>query len=74
MKKLTQADMVLRHLKDHNTITTWEAIENYGITRLSAIIFNLKEQGYRIGGEMKGTFNRYGEPVSWKEYKLETNK
>lgn len=47
---------VLNHLKEHGKITSWEAIELYRATRLSGIIFCLKQQGYVIetsGGQGK---------------------
>ncbi len=69
--KLTQSDRVLRHLKDYGKITTWQAIEDYGVTRLSARVFDLRKLGYKISGEIKSGLNRYGEKVSWKEYRLE---
>ncbi len=39
---------VLNHLKEHGKITSWEAIQLYRATRLSGIIFTLKQQGYVI--------------------------
>tara|TARA_R100000081_G_scaffold82394_1_gene50129 strand:- start:205 stop:549 length:345 start_codon:yes stop_codon:yes gene_type:complete len=39
---------VLNHLKEHGKITSWEAIQLYRATRLSGIIFTLKQQGYAI--------------------------
>lgn len=45
---------VLKHLEEHGTITSWDAIQLYNATRLSGIIFTLKQQGYVIettGGE-----------------------
>lgn len=47
----TQA--VKRHLEQKGSITSWEAIMQYRATRLSAIIFNLKERGMQISSEMK---------------------
>jgi len=35
-------------LQHYGSITTWDAITQYKATRLSAIIFNLKEKGYNI--------------------------
>jgi len=70
MKKLTQADRVLRHLKDNGSITSWEAIQQYGITRLSAKIYDLKHEGYVINSEYETAKNRYGENVSFKRYIL----
>jgi len=39
---------VLKHLEEHGSITSWDAIQLYSATRLSGIIFTLKEQGYVI--------------------------
>ena len=69
--KTTQNERVLRHLKDYGTITTWEAIEEYGITRLSARIKDLKDTGNKIDSEWLSSENRYGEKVSYKKYILE---
>ena len=69
--KTTQNERVLRHLKDYGTITTWEAIEEYGITRLSARIKDLKDTGNKIDSEWLSSENGYGEKVSYKKYILE---
>jgi len=44
----TQEVQILNHLKKHKLITSWEAIQGYRITRLSAIIYVLREKGYNI--------------------------
>jgi hypothetical protein len=44
----SQIKKVERHLKKRKSITTWDAIQLYGITRLSALIFTLREDGYNI--------------------------
>jgi hypothetical protein len=44
----SQIKQVERHLKKRKSITTWDAIQLYGITRLSALIFTLREDGYNI--------------------------
>ena len=43
----TQNLKILNHLK-HDSITSWEAIQKYHVTRLSAVIYNLKEMGWDI--------------------------
>jgi len=67
---MTQMDMVLNHIKRFGSITTWEAFTNYGCTRLSGKIFNLKKQGYEIDSQTESTINRFGQPVSYKRYFL----
>lgn len=71
MEKLTQTHMVLRHLKDKkHGLTSWEAIKEYGCTRLSAAIYTLKKRGYVIGKENVYSRNRYGNPVHFARYYL----
>lgn len=70
-KPLTQYDRVLHHLKAKNKITSWESITEYGITRLSAVIYMLRQDGYIISSNFKSAKNRYGDIVSFAEYTLE---
>ena len=44
----SQSDAILWHLKKYGSITSYEAIKEYGATRLSAIIFNHRKDGYNI--------------------------
>lgn len=67
-KKITKKKMVLDHLKKHGSITSLEAIENYGATRLSAIIFNLRKQGYNIDTVDIKSVDRYGNSVVYGKY------
>ena len=55
----TQYQVILDHLKAHKTITSLEAINKYGITRLSCIIYNLKKDGYTITSKTKKVRTRY---------------
>lgn len=68
-KEITQDDRVLRHLQDNDGITSWEAIKEYGITRLSAVIFRLRKK-YTITNEWVYARNRYDEPVKFVRYRL----
>jgi len=67
-RKTTQEDRVLRHLKEYGSITTWEAIKEYGITRLSAKIFDLRKQGEQIVKVTETGTNRFSEPTWWAKY------
>tara|TARA_R110000751_G_scaffold264515_1_gene363580 strand:+ start:48 stop:341 length:294 start_codon:yes stop_codon:yes gene_type:complete len=65
----TQMDSVLWHLQTHGCITSWEAIREYGATRLSAIIYNLRHnRGYNIGGEDKIKITRFGRKTTITNY------
>lgn len=70
MAKTSQSKEVLKHLQVHKKITSMEAINLYGATRLSAIIFDLRKAGYNIKTNTKVTKNRYGNAVSYAEYEL----
>ena len=73
MKDLTQTDMILMHLKERNGITIWEAIKEYGCTRLSAKIYLLRKRGYNIENEIVYSKNRYGKTVHYVRYVLKEN-
>ena len=47
------------HLIENGKITSWEAIQKYGATRLSSIIFNLRKRGMNIETEMIGHYAIY---------------
>lgn len=67
----THYDRVLRHLTDFKSITSYEAFIDYGITRLSAIIFLLRKDGYNISSQKIAAKNRYGKTVYFANYILE---
>ena len=69
MDKVTQRQMVFMHLQQWD-ITSMEAFERYGATRLSAIIYDLKKQGHNIVTIMEEGVNRYGEPTRYARYHL----
>ena len=49
MRKKSKKDLVLIHLQMHGSITSWEAIEKFRATRLSAIIHTLRHKdGHNI--------------------------
>ena len=60
MEKTTQEKEVLDYLRKIGSITSWEAIVEFGATRLSAIIYNLRKKGYNIETNDVIVKNRYG--------------
>ena len=68
--KITQCDRILRHLKDYGSITSLEAVNEYGIMRLASRINDLRAQGFAIVSEVKTGKNRYGEDTHFAVYKL----
>ena len=74
MKKLvTHKDRVLQYLRDVGSITSLDAIREFGNTRLSASIWLLRNEGYNINTTFETNKNRYGEKVSYARYYLEEN-
>ncbi len=53
-RQKTQLENVLLYLQEHKQagITPLEALQMFGCFRLSAIIYNLKKQGYKIKTEI----------------------
>lgn len=70
MSKLNQTTAVLNHLKEHKTITSFEAFERFGVTRLSDKIYNLRKKGIGITSKDTQTVNRFGDKVTYATYEL----
>lgn len=69
-EKMTQEKAVQQHLHTFGSITSWEAIERYGATRLSAIIYNLRKAGLDIETTNLTVKNRYGNATTVAKYVL----
>lgn len=68
--KQTQCDRIMRHMHDCGSITSAEAISEYGIYRLASRISDLKRRGVPIKREFRSSKNRYGEPVTYAVYSI----
>lgn len=68
MRKWNKTQLVIRHLKQKGSITSWDAIRLYGATRLSAIIFNLRDRGYLIDSIWLDGKDRFGNPGRYVKY------
>lgn len=61
---MTQREWTLDYMKRHGSITSMEAYDKAGITRLAAIIFDLRKQGYKIDtNDIKADTLRFGSTV-----------
>ena len=65
--KITMRDRVLKYIKDFGSITTKQAFEDLGCTRLSEYIRQLRKEMIIEDTWIK-TKNRYGEKVEFKMY------
>lgn len=68
---MNQTEQVLFYMKENGSITPMEALENFGIMRLGARIFDLKSCGISIKTLQETKKNRYGKPVHYARYVLE---
>lgn len=68
---MTQCEMILKHLEKYGSITSVEAMSEYGIARLASRINDLKKSGVPIKKRMVKAKNRFDEPVAFAEYSLE---
>ncbi len=70
MSKKSQIQDIIAHLRKYKSITSMEAIRKYGATRLSGIIFILRDRGFGIETEMVQGKNRYGHITNYAVYHL----
>mgnify|MGYP002524028710 CR=1 FL=1 len=69
---MNKHQLVKRHLQEFGSITSWEAIDLYGATRLSAIIFNLRKT-MDIDTMMIEATDRYGNTCPYAKYIYKEN-
>ena len=62
------ADAILWHLKTYGHITSYEAIKEYGVTRLAAIIFKHRKNGYEIDSTPLKKKTRFGRSTTISKY------
>lgn len=67
MQKTSKHNEVLNYLKKNGSITSMEAIEMFGATRLSAIIFNIRKTHEVDTIDMECT-DRYGRTCHFGKY------
>ena len=70
-KRQTQSGAVLKHLIKHGSITSMEAFELYGATRLSGLIYLFRHRdNLTIDSVEHTTKNRFGGTCQYVEYVL----
>lgn len=69
--KASQNQQILKFLKTHKRgITTWDAFERFGVTRLSARIADLRKSGSIIITKKETGTNRNGNKSNYARYIL----
>lgn len=68
---MNKTKAITLHLIEKGSITSWEAIKEYGATRLSAIIYNLRyKYNLNIITEDVNFTDRFGSKSSFAKYIL----
>ena len=67
---MSQNEQVLKYLKTHVGMTSWQAIEKFRITRLGARISDLRSMGYNIVSVSKTHVSKDGKKSHFTEYRL----
>lgn len=70
--KASQEDLIALHLIKHGSISSLEAIDLYGITRLAGRIWKLRhDRKWKINSVPEKGKNRYGKTVVYSRYFVE---
>ena len=65
-----QSERVLSYMRANGSITTLQAFENLGVTRLSARIWDIRHDGHLVSASHRTVLNRHGERTSVCVYRL----
>lgn len=71
---MNKTQLVKEHLLKHGSITSWDAINLYGETRLSDVILKLRQKGYDIRTIMVEFTDRFGNTGKYANYVLKGDK
>ena len=68
---MKQTEKIARHLETYGSITSLEAMQEYGIMRLASRVSDSKKAGVAIRVKIKKKKNRFGENTSYAKYWLD---
>ncbi len=67
---MSHKERTINYLKKHKGITSLDAFTELGNTRLSATIFELREEGWNIATTYETKENRFGDKTTYARYIL----
>lgn len=73
MENLSQSERVAQYLGEGGKLTTLNAWQELGISRLAARVYDLKCMGYKVKSTQVPVYNRFGEKCMVAEYELESD-
>ena len=68
---MTQVERILRHIRDYGSITSLEAMNEYGIMRLASRMSDIKKAGYKVRSETVTGKNRHEETTHYSRYTID---
>ena len=68
---MNQREKIVFYIQKFGSISSMEAFQDLGITRLSARIYELRNEGYQFYETYETSKNRFGEAVSYKRYRFQ---
>lgn len=77
---MTQKQMVIEYLDAFGSITPLDALREYSIMRLAAVVFELNRESKEACGEkliaceIEKSVNKFGRPVRYARYSYDTSK
>lgn len=72
MARKTQKERVIDYMVRFGSITTFDAFQDLGISKVTTRISELRRDGYDIIGEWETRINRYGEKKRIMRYRFPT--
>ena len=67
---MTQAERIIKYIRDFGSISPMEAFRDLGITKLSTRISKMRQDGLEFNKTRESSKNRYGEKVTYMRYSL----
>lgn len=67
---VSQKQMVLDYIEEFGSITPLDAFRDLGITRLSAIVFRLRDDGHDIDKAIENGKNRFPNRTRYARYRF----
>lgn len=68
---MNQCEKIVFYIQMFGSISSMEAFQDLGITRLSARIYELRNEGYQFDEKFETAKNRFGDSVSYKRYRFQ---
>lgn len=71
---MNQCEKIVFYIQMFGSISSMEAFQDLGITRLSARIYELRNEDYKFDEKFETAKNRFGESVTYKRYRFQKEK